>query len=287
MLSFLGFEDLNTFAICSKHSQEIRADETLDQTRSGTIVCPKNGATMDWFHDAIRNNGWNTVFTGNRTHLKIKGLDRVRNVYPAGSSQQANYHAYLGRPQLPGVTSLDMSIDGDVENGEIDYLVYRILFYRLPNLQSLDVCNDKGRRHFNLLRVINPFRCPFLTRIVANKTTRIMIDGADVNYISELDVNDSQFLADASNEVKNPVHENFRYMLHWCERLERLSIKNAYWAYLTENPQAPQEQQPVTQDMLIKMVRNLPKLRWLKSDLSAENVAMLKLERPEITFVSE
>lgn len=44
----------------------------------------------------------------------------------------------------------------------------------------------------------------------------------------------------------------------------------------------------MTQDMLVKMVRNLSRLRWLKSDLSKENVvAMLKGERPEVTFVSE
>jgi hypothetical protein len=39
--------------------------------------------------------------------------------------------------------------------------------------------------------------------------------------------------------------------------------------------------------MLIKMVRLHPTLRWLRSDLSEENVAMLKQERPEITFVSD
>lgn len=42
----------------------------------------------------------------------------------------------------------------------------------------------------------------------------------------------------------------------------------------------------VSQEMLIKMVRCHCTLRWVRSDLSAENVAMLQQERPEVVFVS-
>lgn len=35
------------------------------------------------------------------------------------------------------------------------------------------------------------------------------------------------------------------------------------------------------QEELIKMVRRHPTLRWLQSDLSNENVVMLKQERPD------
>jgi hypothetical protein len=41
------------------------------------------------------------------------------------------------------------------------------------------------------------------------------------------------------------------------------------------------------QEDIIQMVRNHPSLHWLRSDLSAENVAMLQQERLGITFVSE
>lgn len=43
----------------------------------------------------------------------------------------------------------------------------------------------------------------------------------------------------------------------------------------------------IPQDVLIKMVRRHPLLKWLRSDLLAENVALLEEERPEITFVSD
>ena len=37
----------------------------------------------------------------------------------------------------------------------------------------------------------------------------------------------------------------------------------------------------------MKMVRLHPTLKWLRSDLTAENVAILQQERPDVTFVSE
>jgi hypothetical protein len=71
-------------------------------------------------------------------------------------------------------------------------------------------------------------------------------------------------------------------LLMICKALERLSIKNSTWC-LWENPN---EKSPVSQDMLIKMVRNHQTLQWFRSNaLSADNVAMLQQERPEITFV--
>jgi hypothetical protein len=38
--------------------------------------------------------------------------------------------------------------------------------------------------------------------------------------------------------------------------------------------------------VLIRFVRNAPNLRWFRSDLTPENVAMLKAERPDVTFVA-
>jgi hypothetical protein len=42
--------------------------------------------------------------------------------------------------------------------------------------------------------------------------------------------------------------------------------------------------EPISQKMIIKMVRNMPLLRWLCSDLTDENVATLRQERPNLTF---
>jgi hypothetical protein len=40
--------------------------------------------------------------------------------------------------------------------------------------------------------------------------------------------------------------------------------------------------QPVSQELLIKMVRRYPALRWLRRDLTQGNIAMHQQERPDI-----
>jgi hypothetical protein len=44
---------------------------------------------------------------------------------------------------------------------------------------------------------------------------------------------------------------------------------------------------PISQGMLIKMVQLTPMLRWLRSDLTDENVDILHQERLDVTFVSD
>lgn len=45
--------------------------------------------------------------------------------------------------------------------------------------------------------------------------------------------------------------------------------------------------QPVSQAVLMNIVRHHRSLRWLRSDLTSENVAILQQERPLVTFVSD
>jgi hypothetical protein len=71
-------------------------------------------------------------------------------------------------------------------------------------------------------------------------------------------------------------------MFQNCTRLERLRIMNTTWtSYGSETTQ------PVAQEMLIKMVRQHPTLRWLRSDVTDENIAMLQQEKPEMAFAGE
>lgn len=75
ILSYLSYEDMNTFAECSRECHELRGHESLDQTRSGTIVCTTR-TTAQSFFNKIRERRETSVFSGNRTRLKIVGLAR-------------------------------------------------------------------------------------------------------------------------------------------------------------------------------------------------------------------
>ncbi|OEU14230.1 hypothetical protein FRACYDRAFT_240764 [Fragilariopsis cylindrus CCMP1102] len=76
------------------------------------------------------------------------------------------------------------------------------------------------------------------------------------------------------------------HMFHYCSnRLERVSIRNARYRYryhvdgIEVTPFLPQE-------VLIKFVRNAPYLRYFRSNLTQENIAMLQREKPAIEFTS-
>lgn len=105
--------------------------------------------------------------------------------------------------------------------------------------------------------------------------------------LTELHLDDCRFrMYNAhAGHFSDMVEEEHRdwYMFFFYSRVERLSIKNATWHCMEQ----PTEHWPVPQEMLIKMVRRHPTLRWLRSDLTSDNIAMLKQERTEITFVSE
>lgn len=69
-------------------------------------------------------------------------------------------------------------------------------------------------------------------------------------------------------------------LLHKYPGIEKLSIKGATFVDTVNGGPLPQE-------FIIKFVRTNSNLRWLRSDLMEHIVAMLKEERPEITFVSD
>ena len=78
-----------------------------------------------------------------------------------------------------------------------------------------------------------------------------------------------------------------RCMLSGLTNIAYLSIKNATWCEWEDRRSDFPRAFPVTQEMLIKMVRHHPTLRWLRSDLTEENIAMLQHECPEVTFVRD
>jgi hypothetical protein len=73
------------------------------------------------------------------------------------------------------------------------------------------------------------------------------------------------------------------HLFYFCnKKLQRVSVKNA-----TYHVYGSKVRKPLSQVGLIKFVRATASLRWFRSDLYADNAAILKLERPEIKFVSE
>ena len=64
---------------------------------------------------------------------------------------------------------------------------------------------------------------------------------------------------------------------HCNTYLERVSLKDAKFSFFGPT-------KSFLHICLVKFVRNTPSLRWFRSDLSPESVAILQAERPEVTF---
>jgi hypothetical protein len=102
---------------------------------------------------------------------------------------------------------------------------------------------------------------------------------------------------DAENDADNEVEDDGRFhpiadlnnhndifMFHYCcNGLERVSIKNARYRDYAEGQEMIRL---LPQKVLIKFVRNAPRLRYFRSDLTQANIMMLRMEKPEIEFVS-
>jgi len=262
----------------NRHCREARSHESLDQTRTGTIVCSEQSSARS-LYNAIISGGWNGVFSGNCAHLRIENIASVR-------SEQAAATDEISRAQLSGVTSLDISCSPEnaaqVQN---DRFINGLLCF-LPNLREIDFSHfkiSKGRRITTLEH------CPRLERITANCSGGCFYMGgyglqSTQGLITMLYLDGSCLLSPGATVLQYESSENVEtsvFMFVACRGLERLSIKSAKW-HSTDA-----EFQAISQGMLMKMVRNHPTLRWLRSDLTEENVEILKRERPEITFVTE
>lgn len=279
IMSFLTFNDLNEVELCNHRCQEIRSHESLDQTRVGTIVFSEN-TTRDSFENAIYRHDRDEVFTGNRTHLKVVGLEQVQNE----NWSELN----LGTlPSLPGVLKLDVPCSQ--ENLTSQRNAFRVLLHTLPHLRELNASNLKLAEHF----FFSFSMCRELERLTWTGCDALALFGNGLSYRSnlmELMLDEYQvryagsrndFLRNFTFEEGTDFPSNY-YMWIFCRRLKRLSMKNATW--ICQDMSAPE---PLAQGAIIKMVRRHPTLRWIRSDLTEENVAMLKQERPEITFVTD
>ena len=242
----------------------------------GPLSVPKI-LPVSLFADAFDAQEWAQVFSGNRTRLQVVGFERFRS------------YGHFNR-FLPNVSSL--VVTASPLTGNIDVETFTYFITMLPNVEEIDLSNAATTRAYSLAKIM--YRCHNLQRLY---WTGACITIIHLTYFSdswigftELCIDDSRlelnFLVDqdpCSLDEENLLNLLFRR----CRSLERLSIRNVTWAYPMCPTDIDDQAGPLSQEMLIKMVRRHPTLRWLRSDLSEENIAMLQRERPEITFVSE
>lgn len=296
ILSFLPTEHLNHVVVLVNHRlAQVRNNPSLDQTRIATITCTSNGLTVNDLCNVISNE-WHESFDphSNNCVLKIVSMDKLKLL----AGQELNMVDLSKIPErrddrLQSVTSLDLSTDvgkqQQVKTSTTLHIHDICSVARLfPNLQEVDLSYIQttpsvmsaisiygtpltkikwnGARHASLLP-------PLFTSRHASQLVELHLENAQITSLyGPLHVNESML---------NDNPENCEsYLWKHCPRLERVSIKGATINLYSSSPLK------ITQNMLMKLVRYHPTLRYLKSDLTNANICMLQKERPEITLVN-
>jgi hypothetical protein len=206
---------------------------------------------------------------------KFHNFPRLRIVDPHRKVPNTKFLWPSPRPTIEEITALDWS--GREEPGSDCPERYlrderSQIAMVLPNLREVDFSHAFSQ---------DCLRYPSTMRYSLEKVTwhghrfRVQVDGRQLGRcrsLREVHMDGSCFEA--------PDDEP-RLFVQVRDRLERVSVRGARWM-----PPSGRPSRKVTQVMLIDFVRNAPNLRWFRSDLSPRNVARLRRERPDVTFVS-
>jgi hypothetical protein len=298
-------EELNTCAMISQVFRLSRDDSRFDQTRTGTIILktsPENIPPEVW-------QRWDQqVFTGNRVRLvailtqlpssfsyspkSLLALTSVRELIlhrhsPVKVPKSAV--EWRGREEavaffkkiLPNLDILDIgALAGNTSNlpdlntrSEVLHDL-RISVFRCTAEVSYRGC------HF---RFLQPYLFLVDTSSTMNSLREIHIDPVEVRFqvpiaaycqeYSQLE--QEEWFAAASYRHR----EADWVLLQEYPNLERVTLKHADYCTFDDR-----SWKVLPQEVLMKFARHTPKLRWFCSDLTEENIASLKEERPEVEF---
>jgi hypothetical protein len=199
------------------------------------------------------------------------------------------------RTRMDWILSLDVSSLTPMRYKENSIL--NIVRELLPELREINLSNiyrdEHGFRSFSFFDSC----CPHLEKVTWNNISFMDLDRLHIGpfqNLKEIIMDDSTFVLckrtiEEIQESEEEERRNFEHgedeeplyfgIRRTCSKvLERLSIRNAKIGYLNT---------PIPQNTLIKFVRNSPaSLRWFRSDLTQDNMTMLRLERPEIEFLN-
>mmetsp|Transcript_8398 Transcript_8398/g.8249 ORF Transcript_8398/g.8249 Transcript_8398/m.8249 type:complete len:381 (+) Transcript_8398:187-1329(+) len=245
----------------------------------------------------------------NVTHQKIQRYRHmiVKDSYQFGDIPfgKKEFIKITNNIQLDRIVKLDLSHRSHSKSiyDSLPFALARIL----PNLQELDLSNNGYAYHPTCSnerrnRVLFHFstHCPHLEKIKWNhidSESAVALNGYDMissnttlrELIMDHSTFDGSYVAGTIRMFDlNRYYRTYSnpFIFGSCSKsLERVSILDAKWTKINRNTNSTTSRVP-SQNALINFVRNVPTLRWFRSDLTKENAEMLQLELPGIEFIS-
>jgi len=222
---------------------------------------------------AYENKLYNELDTSTE-NVQMDGIQLLNLSCPTWSSSLVCYNDYNALPSalslvLPNLREINLS------HTRISAWVLKEFVKNCPLLETIEWNNSNIHDD-----------CQCLTNVLMNGNTM-----RSARNLKEIIMDDSKFRSDDdNNDIDNSNderrlsdlidHPNTFLFHECCKVLERVSIRNAEHGNGTMLAS-------VSQDALIKFVRNAPlTLKWFRSDLTKENIDMLRLERPGIELLN-
>jgi hypothetical protein len=309
-LKILGYLTLDELAESSMVSRLFRDDcrhTSLSQVRTAVIRFKDDSLSSGSFPARLCRRLGALARTGARqgkferfTRVKIEESHRLVIEY---------FSEYSETPvvPIPEVTSLALPWEGGLRltfgqqnernRRELNcHLAFRYLAAALPNIRELVLSGwNYGYKGYDDSHILSDVAAWFesLERLVWPGSPALEIEGISLRCcrnLRDLNIDGACLRSIGFEEYTRSTLEgegNHAFLLRGANTplaLERVSIKGA--KYKRKGQQIEPEPISIPQQWLIKFARRAASLRWLRSDLTPENVAMLKRERPDVEFVS-
>lgn len=292
----LGETDLANIAVVNRQCCIDCADPSLPQTRTAIIKCNHT--------DGSKPKVWSPgthPLVGVLVKIQVAASrfnDRFNHVKLMSHSGLGKINAREAKPivrrlKLPLVTHLDMSFPKEalhwkVAEKEIHPSVGRIWTQIMPHLEEVNlsyahVANSTLTDFANNCHNIQKIICE--SGILDASVTGLDLD--QCRNLKELYLTNTWWAANPKeiHHIFYDTDQNRACPLAKCiENLERVSLKDCKF-FDASKEQPFKIGEAFTQMSLMKFVRSAKKLQWFNSDLTKENIRILKRERPEITFV--
>ncbi|OEU10322.1 hypothetical protein FRACYDRAFT_247292 [Fragilariopsis cylindrus CCMP1102] len=255
VISWLDQESLMNLSLVSKQLHDIIATTNDEPGNKNKIrpVFEVSGCSALKFCQNLQK-----YFLNKETKNKLQRYQIMRfkdsSKFQGDQQSKNKLREMVKNVQMNGITSLYLS------SSSSRFMIGNDLLLTLPNifpkLQELDLSNVRNNGPLILEQFLNT--CPLLEKVTSNN---------DWNHfrISSCSI----FVARV---------------------LERVSIRNMNWKfYFRGDDDYDEEDQKLIfiQDALIKFVRNAPPtLHWFRSDLTPDNMTMLRMERPGIELLN-
>ncbi|OEU14666.1 hypothetical protein FRACYDRAFT_241218 [Fragilariopsis cylindrus CCMP1102] len=284
IISWLDQDSLMTMNVVSKQLYDIITTNEPGNKNKIYPVFEVSGSSTLKFYQNLHNH-----FLNKETKNKLQRYQIMRfkdlSKFKSGSFELRR----MEEIQMNGITSLYLSSSSSRD--KTDGCLLRTLPNILPKLYEVDFSNIV-LGHMVLDRFSN--ECPLLEKVTSNNhRNHYRVNGFGMHAsknLKEINMNNSRFIVYASDRRISDLNNHHEiFMFHrCCKALERVSIRNMNWSVNYGDHHTDLDQRLIfKQNVLIKFVRNAPSsLHWFRSDLTPDNMTMLRMERPGIELLN-